>query len=62
MNWIALEVYSLACGTIAKLIGKSDYDSIEAYQTKWAIWCNEHAKDCKTWQDAWFAYQEKNGI
>lgn len=56
MNAIAREVLQLSAGTIAKLIGKSDYASIDAFRDEWAIWCLTNAGGCQTWQDAWLAY------
>jgi hypothetical protein len=59
MNNIAREVLGLSAGTVAKLCGSADYATIDAFRDAWVIWCIDNAADCKTWQDAWFAYSAR---
>lgn len=53
---VAREAATLASGTIASLIGVTDYKTIDRIQYEFVTFCRESA-GFNTWQEAWDAFE-----
>ena len=56
---IVRDICAVSSGTIATLIGRSDYDTIELVQGQWVEWACErmaYGREYRNWQDAWREY------
>ncbi len=52
-------VLSLSSGTLARLFGTADYESIDKQLGAWVMWLSHGEQWYPTWQEAWTAYSER---
>lgn len=56
---IIMDIIALASGTIAGLIGSSDYATIDSVHEEWLDWIiNDVKRTFPNWQESWEAFVE----
>lgn len=56
MNTVTRDALGLSSGTIASLIGHTRYDVIDAVQSEFVLYCQEHEGKFETWKQAWHTF------